>query len=226
LAPVREPGWFRRDEPAGSLAGSGDEPAGWLAGWVFEFNNSAGMPRSSRKEMSGPPPTAPTGAATRRRSRARRWAFRAAAIGVSVVCVAAAELVLPWVGVGEDLRLVTRVVGEPRELTFQFNERADLPYFGARDLAGPEPRRFDLPKPAGTLRIVVLGESTVLGFPYPPALAFPRQLEEMLQEQSQDRRIEVLNAGVTALNSFVVADLARQALEVDPDLLVVHMGHN
>lgn len=163
---------------------------------------------------------------TRTRSRARKWAFRIATVAIAVLCIGALEIVLRVAGVGENLELVIPAPGQPHELKWQFNERADIPFLATYDLPGPEQRRFDLPKPADVYRIVVLGESTVQGFPYPSVLGFPRQLELILQEQLPARRIEVLNAGVQAVGSFVVADLARQSLIAQPDLIVVHTGHN
>src|SRR5262249_11881053 len=38
--------------------------------------------------------------------------------------------------------------------------------------------------------------------------------------------VEVLDAGITAINSFAEADLVNQALACEPDLIVVYTGHN
>lgn len=136
------------------------------------------------------------------------------------------ELTLRLIGAGQDLSLVIRVRGNPQRLTHQLNDEVDQLYYGRTKLTGPETRRFDLPKPAKTFRIVFLGASTVIGFPYPPELAFPRQMEVLLNQQDPDTRFEVLNAGIVSMNSFAIADLARQAVECDPDLIIIHSGHN
>lgn len=152
--------------------------------------------------------------------------FRAAAIALPITGLVVIEVGLRWLGAGDDLRLIVRVDSDPPVLNHRFNAKADRPYYGAVDLSGPEPRRFDLPKPAGTYRIVVVGASTVIGFPFAAELAFPRQLEIRLQRQLPDLQVEVLNAGITSINSLAVKDIARQALSCDPDLIIVHTGHN
>jgi tetratricopeptide (TPR) repeat protein len=129
-------------------------------------------------------------------------------------------------GVGQDLDLVIKVPGDPDMLRYQLNPHADKIYYSGKEVAGPEPRRFDLPRPKGLYRIAVVGESTVLGFPYPPELAFPRQLEVLLNQQNESPTFEVLNAGIVGINSFSLADVVQQAVALEPDLLIVHAGHN
>ena len=143
-----------------------------------------------------------------------------------VLIVAIVELLLVAFGIGDDLNLVIDVPGQPTALRYQVNPLAEKGYFGGRELAGPEPRRFDLPRPDGVYRIVVVGGSTVLGFPYPPELAFPRQLEVLLNQQNTGQRFEVINTGIIAINSFSVADIVSQAVAMEPDLIIVHTGHN
>jgi tetratricopeptide (TPR) repeat protein len=136
------------------------------------------------------------------------------------------ELSLRICGFGRDLRLIVPQASNSNPQLFQFNPWVDQAYYGRVDLSGPEPRPFAVPKPAGTFRIVVIGGSTVIGFPYAPELSFPRHLEIMLQAQWPEQRVEVLNAGVTAVNSFAEADLLEQALACQPDLVIVYTGHN
>jgi lysophospholipase L1-like esterase len=145
---------------------------------------------------------------------------------LALLCVGILEFGLRCVGWGDNYQLVVPVAGRPEVLTFQLNPQVDSVYFGSRGMLGPEPRRFDIPKPAGTRRIVVLGASTVNGFPYATEIAFPRQLEVLLEAQEPHIDVEVLNAGITAINSFEIADLAPQCAACEPDLVIVHSGHN
>jgi lysophospholipase L1-like esterase len=159
-------------------------------------------------------------------SSRRKWCFRVLAVSLPFVALVILEVVLRWAGVGEDLRLVQPAgEGAPAEM-YRFNRHTDQAYYGATDLSGPEPRPFVLPRPEGTFRIVVIGGSTVAGFPYPSELAFPRLLEILLRAQQPGREVEVLNAGITAINSFSEADLVKQSLASQPDLIIVYTGHN
>jgi tetratricopeptide (TPR) repeat protein len=186
------------------------------------MTGDAPTPRKDDGTASGP--TANQSA--KKPSKRRRCYFRLAAIAAPVLIVAIVELLLIAFGVGDDLNLVIDVPGKPKVLRYQVNPLAEKGYFGGRELAGPEPRRFDLPRPDGVYRIVVVGGSTVLGFPYPPELAFPRQLEVLLNQQNTGPTFEVINTGIIAINSFSVADIVSQAVAMEPDLIIVHTGHN
>jgi lysophospholipase L1-like esterase len=84
-----------------------------------------------------------------------------------------------------------------------------------------------LPKPANTVRVVFLGASTVEGFPMPRNLTGARFLQAMLQSVLPDRRVEVINLGVTAVASFPIRKLAVEVLDaLEPDLLLVYEAHN
>ncbi|HRX81196.1 MAG TPA: hypothetical protein P5307_19140, partial [Pirellulaceae bacterium] len=61
---------------------------------------------------------------------------------------------------------------------------------------------------------------------YPFELALPRHLEVILGQQLPEMQFEVLNAGITSINSFSEVDIVRQAIACEPDLIVVHSGHN
>jgi tetratricopeptide (TPR) repeat protein len=160
------------------------------------------------------------------RSKRRVWAFRAMTVALALVLVGGCEVSLRWVGVGQDFDLIEAAPGHPAKLGWQLNPSIDRVYFGGREMQGPEPRRFDLPKPDDVYRIVFLGESTVIGFPYASEIAFPRQVEVLLEAQQPGLNIEVLNAGITAINCFEIADLAKRCRACEPDLVVVHAGHN
>lgn len=170
------------------------------------------------------PPAHPTDR-PRQRSLRRRWAFRGLTVALACGAMAALELSLRLVGFGESYELFVPVPGPPDQTIWRLNPDVDRLYFG-RDMHGPEPRRFLLPKPPGVYRILFLGASTVNGFPYASEIAFPRQVEHLLEAQRPGVDVEVLNAGITAINSFEIADLAESCARCEPDLVVIHAGHN
>jgi Flp pilus assembly protein TadD len=85
---------------------------------------------------------------------------------------------------------------------------------------------FAVPKPPGTFRIFCLGGSTTVGYPYWYNAAFSSFLRDRLHAIFPERRIEVINIGMTATNSFTVLDFARDLADCEPDLLIVYDGHN
>jgi hypothetical protein len=51
-------------------------------------------------------------------------------------------------------------------------------------------------------------------------------LQLMLQDAWPDRRVEVINLGTTAIASFPVLGITTEALDYEPDLVVVYTGYN
>ncbi len=85
---------------------------------------------------------------------------------------------------------------------------------------------FQMPKPPATFRIFCLGGSTTVGFPYGYAGSFPSFLRQRLVRLFPERRIEIINLGITATNSFTVADIMREIGAYSPDAIIVYDGHN
>ena len=136
---------------------------------------------TSRPEMAGIASVAlsavgPLAQAESRRSLSsrRKWFFRLISVSFPFAFLCLLELALNWMGIGKDLRLLVPAETSTARGMVRFNPDSDLAYYGPINLVGPEPRPFVLPKTAGAFRIVVIGASTVQGFPYPPELAFPR----------------------------------------------------
>ena len=157
-------------------------------------------------------------------NRRRLWAFRAAAVIFPFALLALLNGILYWTDAGIDTSLVVTNDRFP-EGQFFLNPDSSYAYCNG-DLRGPEPRAFALPKPQETFRVMVVGASSVAGYPYPSALAFPRHLELVLSEQLTDRNVEVLNAGVVGLATTPLVDMVRQASEAEPDVIVLYAGHN
>lgn len=85
---------------------------------------------------------------------------------------------------------------------------------------------FEKEKGPNTYRIFCLGESSTLGYPYMFNGSFPSMLKDRLESMWPDENIEVVNLGITAVNSFTVADFARELVGYKPDALLVYCGHN
>lgn len=129
-------------------------------------------------------------------------------------------------GYGDDLRLFTEVDWKGTTY-YQVNPRVVRRYFSDPDFGTYVSRdRFLARKPEGTYRIFCLGASTTIGYPYMYNGAYSALLKDRLEAFFPEKRIEVVNVGITAINSFAVADLAREVTAYEPDLLVVYAGHN
>ena len=88
------------------------------------------------------------------------------------------------------------------------------------------PNPFKKIKETNTFRIFVFGGSSTEGFPYNFYTSFPNQLKQQLLLNTEGLNIEVVNLGMTAVNSYVIHDLAKKVLPYDPDAILIYAGHN
>ena len=79
-----------------------------------------------------------------------------------------------------------------------------------------------LPKPAGSFRVVVIGDSVAAGLGVANEQTFSAQLEHMLHERMPLRRFDVVNLAVSGYNTRQeVQLLARHVERLQPDLVLV-----
>lgn len=89
----------------------------------------------------------------------------------------------------------------------------------------PRPLKIREKKETGTLRVLVLGESAALGDPE-PGFGMPRFLQAQLESRFPGRKVEVLNAAITALNSHALRRIAADSARLGADVWVVYPGNN
>src|SRR6266481_5779165 len=120
---------------------------------------------------------------------------------VPLLLLAGAELLLRWFDYGGTLDLVvkTRVMGKE---WYTLNPRVATRYFLQEGVATPEPTDdlFEIEKQPATRRIFMLGESTMQGFPFDYNATAPRLLQDRLRQLLPRYNIEVINAGLSAVN--------------------------
>lgn len=85
---------------------------------------------------------------------------------------------------------------------------------------------FEYVKSPATYRIFCLGESTMQGYPYEYNGAVHRMLADRLMSIFPNRKIEIVNLGITAANSYSVLDLVKEVVKYQPDLVIIYVGHN
>jgi tetratricopeptide (TPR) repeat protein len=150
----------------------------------------------------------------------RRWAFPLVTAALPLALLVAFEIALRLAGVGYPtsffLRDGDRYVSNPR--------------YGWRFFPIPLARTplvlsFPARKPPRAYRVFVLGESAAMGIPE-PAFGFSRMLEVMLEARYPGVDVEMINTAMTAINSHVVREIARECARYAPDLFIVYLGNN
>ncbi len=154
--------------------------------------------------------------------RRRRIARLIGPILISVALLFAAELLLRVIGFEAELS----AGGDPKA-----NQAALFrPAQGADGVAVMEraslPVSFRTEKPAGAMRVFVIGESSVWGFPYGPDLAFSRLLQKQLEAAWPNRTIEVVNCGVPGIASWHTRRIVDEVVQYQPDVVIIYTGHN
>ena len=158
-------------------------------------------------------------------SRSRIWVFRIIAILMPLVLLLVLEGALRLFGYGYTTSLFIEAPGNPDYLVF--NPAASKRYFTDQLNATTGNREpFRKVKEAGTLRVFVLGESTTIGYPYFHNGSFHRWLQYRLMREQPDKKLEIVNIALTAVNSYTVLGFAREVVHYQPDAILIYAGHN
>lgn len=150
--------------------------------------------------------------------------FTFIAIAVLMIVLESALRLLHY---GHDLELVYTTTRNGKEYC-SINPTVGKRYFDPKRYALPKVENgyFLLHKPADDIRIFCLGASTTAGFPYEYNATPSRMLQKRLELAFPGKTIEVINAGLTATNSYTVVEFARELAQYKPDAFVVYSGQN
>lgn len=159
--------------------------------------------------------------------RRKKFVFSLLIALLPLAILALLELVLRVFGAFRQEAFILETTHKGKEY-YQFNQWVAKRYFDPRKVMVPglNPEKFLKAKTSKTFRIVCLGGSTTAGFPFDCQVPFPVQLRYLLTQAYPDYHFEVLNAGISAVNSFTVLDLLPDILAASPDLILIYMGHN
>ena len=155
----------------------------------------------------------------------RQLQFKILAMLLPVIILVIIEGLLRLSGYGYDTRLF--VTAENNKSLLVINRDITKKYFtiGKNATTGNQDE-FYKQKKNGTLRFFVLGASTSIGYPYGHNGSFPRMLKYRLQFEYPESTIEIVNLSLTAINSYTLADFARQVADQQPDGILIYAGHN
>jgi tetratricopeptide (TPR) repeat protein len=155
----------------------------------------------------------------------RKWLFRLTALVViPAILLGAAEAGLRLSGYGYDPGLFKKITIGNSEF-FVNNETFGLRFFPPQLARSLGPIRMPVTKAADTYRIFILGESAAMGDPE-PAYGAGRYLEALLSDRYPQTHFEIINLGITAINSHVILPIARDCARCRGDLWIIYMGNN
>jgi len=156
----------------------------------------------------------------------KRIIFKILLILLPILSLLTFELILQLLNYGENLDLFIPA-SSPYTNYKKCNPSVGKRYFFQQStLPLPANDIFLAQKPPDGYRIFVLGGSTTLGFPYGNLLMFSRILNRRLQDTFPEKRIEVVNVALTAINSYTLVDFMDEILAETPDAILIYAGHN
>ncbi len=162
---------------------------------------------------------------SRAKRRYPKW-FYLVIIFFPVVFLLVLELALRGVDYGKNYDTFIKVSDNLDEYLF-FNPEMVSKFFSDKSVVpSVVPDAFKEIKNPETFRIFVLGGSSAAGYPYPTNASFSRQLKRRLQLVYQAKDFEVVNLGVSAVNSVFMAHVIDDVLKQSPDLILIYTGHN
>lgn len=158
-------------------------------------------------------------------SKARLWTFRVIALlFVPLLFFTALEIALRAAGAGRPTSFFLTEKVNGKEFLVQ-NDRFSWRFFGQKMARTAFPFMVPKVKPPDTTRIFVFGESAAYGDPE-PEFSMSRILEALLEGRHPDRKFEVINTSMTAINSHVILPIARDCAKQQGDFWVIYMGNN
>lgn len=137
----------------------------------------------------------------------------------------ALEAALRLAGYGDSPHFARRATLADGETGWRENRGCTAPYFSPALARRPMPFRLPEKKAPGTYRIFILGSSAAMGDPE-PSFSLARMLETLLRAAYPEKHFEIVNAGITAINSHLLRGYAEDCARLEPDLFVVYEGHN
>lgn len=161
-------------------------------------------------------------------SRRKRILFAAFAVLLPIAGLTCLEGVARLAGYGGYAPTLLRVGDSPRGTVVITDKSGPASYFYSnRDRPGAiDENTFLSPKPPGTIRVVLSGESAMKGFPEPRAFSAGSFLQRMLEDLWPNKKVEIVNIGTTAISSFPMLEILTEALDYEPDLVVIYGGNN
>jgi len=159
--------------------------------------------------------------------KSKRFIFTLIMFIIPLLFLIGLEFILRAVNYGGDLDLVLKQ--EINGVSYCYlNKNVAKRFFFHQDIQIPNARTavFKKEKSPNSYRIFCLGGSTTAGFPYEFNATFPSLLKDRLDALFPQKYIEVINVGISAINSYSVLDFTRELVKYEPDLFLIYMGHN
>ncbi len=143
---------------------------------------------------------------------------------IALLVLAAVSAVLWGAGMFDPPRLLVRRVHDDG-VFFTVNPDYSREMFGRAGAPSPPPLWIPAEKSPGTRRVLLLGESAAAGVPMPD-YHLGRLVEARWRARFPGEPVEVVNLSMDGVRSSSLRAFAREAMALEPDMVVLYTGHN
>lgn len=99
-------------------------------------------------------------------------------------------------------------------------------FFYTKTIPNPSTDVFLEEKPENGYRVFAMGGSSAAGYPYGFNGTYSRVVQDVLSDALPNRKVEVVNVGISAISSYTLYDQVDEIIEQDPDAIMIYAGHN
>ncbi|MFA5668565.1 MAG: hypothetical protein WC967_04920 [Balneolaceae bacterium] len=99
-------------------------------------------------------------------------------------------------------------------------------FFYTSVIPGPSVDVFLQNKPKNGYRVFAMGGSSAAAYPYGFNASFSRVVRDVLTDAMPNKNVEVINVGISAVNSYTLFDQVDEILAQSPDAIMIYAGHN
>lgn len=99
-------------------------------------------------------------------------------------------------------------------------------FFYTNTVPSPSIDVFLKDKPDNSFRVFAMGGSSAAGYPYGFNGTYSRVVSDILTDALPDKTVEVVNVGISAVNSYTLYDQVDEIIEQKPDAILIYAGHN
>lgn len=99
-------------------------------------------------------------------------------------------------------------------------------FFYTSVIPNPSIDVFLAEKPENGFRVFAMGGSSAAAYPYGFNGSFSRVVSDVLTDALPDKKVEVVNVGISAINSYTLFDQVDEILAHSPDAIMIYAGHN
>ncbi|MEO1022612.1 MAG: tetratricopeptide repeat protein [Bacteroidota bacterium] len=159
-------------------------------------------------------------------STRKKVLFYAITVSIPIVFFVTLELILRGVNyMGETRLFVNPDISSDEYLIPNYNFASKY-FFYTRTTPSPSTDAFLMKKPENGYRVFVMGGSSAAGYPYGFNGTFSRVVNDILTDALPDKKVEVINVGISAINSYTLYDQVDEIISQSPDAILVYAGHN